>query len=56
MKCTVELDSGAMIYMPSYVKIGSGIEKLIGCGGDVETHRQRGLRINLLFFLIRKVC
>jgi hypothetical protein len=25
----VEMGSGAMIYMPSFIKIGSGIEKLI---------------------------
>jgi hypothetical protein len=26
----VEMDSGAMIYIPSFIKIVSGIEKLIG--------------------------
>jgi hypothetical protein len=29
MKYTVEMGSGAMIYIPSFIKIGSGIEKLI---------------------------
>jgi hypothetical protein len=29
MKCAVEMDSGAMIYIPSLVKIGSGIQKFI---------------------------
>jgi hypothetical protein len=24
------MDSGAMIYIPSFIKIGSGIQKLIG--------------------------
>jgi hypothetical protein len=26
----VEMDSGAVIYVPSFIKIGSGIQKLIG--------------------------
>jgi hypothetical protein len=29
MKYAVEMGSGAMIYIPSLIKIGSGIEKLI---------------------------
>jgi hypothetical protein len=29
MKYAVELDSGAMMYMPSFIKIGSDIQKLI---------------------------
>jgi hypothetical protein len=29
MKYTVEMGSGAMIYIPSFIKIGSGIQKLI---------------------------
>jgi hypothetical protein len=28
MKCAVEMGSGAMIYIPSFIKIGSGIQKL----------------------------
>jgi hypothetical protein len=30
MKYVVEMDSGAMIYLPSFIKTGSGIQKLIG--------------------------
>jgi hypothetical protein len=30
MKYAVEMDLGAVIYIPSFVKIGSGIHKLIG--------------------------
>jgi hypothetical protein len=30
MKYNVELGSGAMIYIPSFIKIGSGIPKLMG--------------------------
>jgi hypothetical protein len=29
MENAVEIDSGAMIYIPSFIKIGSGIQKLI---------------------------
>jgi hypothetical protein len=30
MKHAVEMGSGAMIYIPSFIKTGSGIQKLIG--------------------------
>jgi hypothetical protein len=30
------MGSGAMIYIPSFIKIGSGIQKLIG--GFTDTH------------------
>jgi hypothetical protein len=30
MKYAFEMGSGAMIYIPSFIKIGSAIEKLIG--------------------------
>jgi hypothetical protein len=30
MKYAVEMGSGAMIYIPSFIKIGSGIQKLLG--------------------------
>jgi hypothetical protein len=36
MKYTVEMGLGAMIYLPSFLKSGSGIQKLIG----VFTERQ----------------
>jgi hypothetical protein len=41
MKYAAELGSGAMIYsyIPSLVKIGSGIQKLMG---DTQTHRYTG--------------
>jgi hypothetical protein len=35
MKYAVEMGSGDMIYIPSFIKIGSGIQKLIG--GDTHT-------------------
>jgi hypothetical protein len=37
MKYAVEMGSGALIYIPSFIKIGSGILKLI-----VEIHRHTG--------------
>jgi hypothetical protein len=40
MKCAVEMGSNAVIYIPSSMKIGSGIEKLMGGG----IHRQEGTR------------
>jgi hypothetical protein len=32
MKYAVEMGSGAMKYIPSVIKIGSGIQKMIGRG------------------------
>jgi hypothetical protein len=49
MNYAVEMGSGAMIYIPSFIEIGSGIQKLIG--GDSQTHRQHGDRISLLSFV-----
>jgi hypothetical protein len=40
MKYAVQMGSGAMIYIPSFINIGSGIQKLIGWG----IHRQTGWR------------
>jgi hypothetical protein len=37
MKYAVEMGSGAMICTPSFIKTGSGIQKLMG-GGE-ENHR-----------------
>jgi hypothetical protein len=34
MKCAAEMGSGVMIYMPSFIKIGSGIQR-------AHTHTQR---------------
>jgi hypothetical protein len=36
MKYAVEMGSGAMIYTPSFIKIGSAIQKLIE-GGYTDT-------------------
>jgi hypothetical protein len=37
MKCAVEMGSVAVTYIPSFIKTGSGIQKLMGEGG---IHRQ----------------
>jgi hypothetical protein len=49
MKYAVEIGSGAMIYIPSFIKIGSGIQKLIG--RDSQTPRKHEDRISLLSYL-----
>jgi hypothetical protein len=45
MKYAFEMGSGAMIYIPSFVKIDSGIQKLMGRGNT-----QNGDRISRLLF------
>jgi hypothetical protein len=51
------MGSGAVIYVPSFIKTGSGIRKLMGGGGGYkDTHRQQSDLTSLLhFFKIRKV-
>jgi hypothetical protein len=46
MKYAVEMGSVSMIYIPSFVKIGSGIQKLVGV--NTQTQRQDEGRISLL--------
>jgi hypothetical protein len=52
MKYAVEIGSGAMMYIPSFMKVGSGTQKLIrGHIDDTQAHRQQGDLISLhLFF------
>jgi hypothetical protein len=52
MEYAVELGSGAMLHMPDFIKIGSGIQKLIGV--DTPTHRQDGDRIRLFSYFQNK--
>jgi hypothetical protein len=48
------MGSGAVIHIPSFIKIGSGVQKLIR--GYRDTHRQQCDLISLLyFFKIRRV-
>jgi hypothetical protein len=54
VKYAVEMDSGAIIYTPSLIKIGLEIQKLMdGVVGDSQTHRQHGDRINLLQIFLK---
>jgi hypothetical protein len=41
MKYAVEMGSGAMIYIPSFIKIGSNIQKLTEGEGNTDTHTLR---------------
>jgi hypothetical protein len=55
MKYDVEMDSGAMIYVPSFIKIGSAIQKLIR---GIHRHTDRmeiGKPTFIFFFKITKV-
>jgi hypothetical protein len=51
MKYATEMGLGAMIYVPSFIKIGSGIQKLIR---GIRRHRQHGDDISLLLFFQNK--
>jgi hypothetical protein len=42
MKYAAEMGSGAMLHIPSFIKTGSGIQKLTG--GNSETNTQTALR------------
>jgi hypothetical protein len=48
MKYGIDVGSGAMIYIPSFIKIGSGIQKLIGGRGFTDTDTQHGDYVSLL--------
>jgi hypothetical protein len=49
MKYAVEIGSGAMIYIPNFIKIGSGIQRL---KGGINKYRQHGDLISPLFSLL----
>jgi hypothetical protein len=49
MKYAVEIGSDVMIFIPSFIKIGSGIQKLMWWG-HTQTYRQQGKGISLLLF------
>jgi hypothetical protein len=46
MEYAVEMGSGAMIYIPSFIKIGQRIQKLVG-----GINRENGDHISLISFL-----
>jgi hypothetical protein len=55
MKYAIEMGSGAIIYIPSFIEIGSAIQKLSGGGGgNSQTHRQHDNRISILIFFQNK--
>jgi hypothetical protein len=45
MKYAIEVGSGDTIYIPSFINVGSAIQKFVG--GDTEIHRHNGDRISL---------
>jgi hypothetical protein len=49
MKYAIEMGSGAMVYIPSFINIGSAIQKLTG-----GIPREHGDRISLLSFFQNK--
>jgi hypothetical protein len=42
------------VYMRSFIKTGSGIQKIMGGGRDSQTHRYHGNLISLLSFFYNK--
>jgi hypothetical protein len=55
MKYAVEIGSGAMIYIPSFITTNSGIQNLMGEGDThTEIHRQQDDRISLLLLFLSK--
>jgi hypothetical protein len=50
MKYAVEMGSGIIVYIPSFINIGSVIQKLIG-----RIHRQHGDLISLLLFFQNRI-
>jgi hypothetical protein len=50
MKYATEMGSGAMIYIPSFIKIGSGIQKLM----DRGIHRHTACKLHKHAFSFSK--
>jgi hypothetical protein len=46
MKDAVEIDLGGVVYLPNFLKIGSGIIKLSGGRKHTDTHAQRARRFH----------
>jgi hypothetical protein len=46
------MGSGAVIYVPNLIKIGSGVQKLIG---GIHTHGQQRDPISPLYFFFFKI-
>lgn len=52
MKYAVEIASSGMTYIPSFIKIDSGFQTLLG-GRQTQTHRQRSCFIGPLYFFFQ---
>jgi hypothetical protein len=50
MKYAVKMVSGVMIYIQSFMRIGSGIKKLIR---GIHRHRQHGDRMGILEMAVK---
>jgi hypothetical protein len=55
MKCVVEVGAGVMICILSFMKAGSGIQKLMG-GIHRDTYKEIGDLISILLFFQNKEC
>jgi hypothetical protein len=55
MNQAVEVASGGRVYITSYIKIGSSVQKLLReIHIQTDTHRQEGDNISLLFFFSKQ--
>jgi hypothetical protein len=54
MNYAVDMGSDAMMYAPNFIKIGSGIQKLMGGGILIQTRREQGDLISPLVFFQNK--
>jgi hypothetical protein len=55
MKHAAKMDSGTMIYISIFIKIGSSNQKLFGGGGThASTYRQQDDFISLVLFFLNK--
>jgi hypothetical protein len=55
MNYATEMESGTMIYISSFIKIGSGIQKLIRGDTDTQTARSSHKPTFIFFFKITEV-
>jgi hypothetical protein len=54
MKHAVETGSGAMMHIPTFIKIGSRIQKLIEVDSQIRRQTERGDCISLFYFFQNK--
>jgi hypothetical protein len=56
MEYSVDMDQDVKIYTPSFIKIGSSIQKFMRWG-DTQIHRQHGDHISIIsFFENNEMC